>query len=911
MKRRKHPLDHLADDIRDHIDRETEDNIALGMEPSEARAAALRKFGNVTRATENTRAVWAVEWLEQFRQDLSYALRTMAGNRMFTAMVVVSLALGIGANVAIFSFLDTLLLRPLPVRDPDSLVSLHWHTRTTAWPEFTIRGQGVFYRDEGGLTGINLPFAAYELFRGQDQFFSSVAAHTSTGADDLNVVIDGEARMQAGQRVSGNFFETLGVPPAVGRWIQPADDQPGAPLVTVVSHAMWRNRLGGSSDAIGRQIRINNHIVTVIGVAPPGFRGPGFAMFEKGRDLYLPLYTPALVDLVLLQANNDPRYTDPNHYWVELLARLRPGVYREQAEQALNPLFQQFIQGSEPGGKQVALPLLMAKHGGRGSPGLQLNYGQQVWILTILVSLILAIACANVANLLLARGAARQRELAVRLSVGASRGRVIRQLLTESVLLSVLGGAGGIAVAFWGIRFLTALLSNGRGNFLLDPDLNWRVLSVAVAVSIATGLLFGLAPALKAARVDVFPILKGARIAAAPRKGRVQLSHILVAGQISISIALLMAAGLFVRTLINVRLQSVGFDPRNVLLATTELNIAGYMGDDAAKIRLYGDLRSRLASLPGVRAVSESEVSMFLNLRRSLAIRVPGVETPKVTTFGNGIGPRFLSTMGVPLLLGREIDERDVTGARPVAVINEAFAQTYFPGKNPLGQHFNYVVNEKTVRDYEIVGVVGNVRTYSLKRETVPYLWLPYTADTRFIYGMTFAIRTEGDPLRLANAVRRVARDIDEHLPLTIETQQHQLEAASRDEEMFATLAGGFAALALVIACVGLYATVAYNVNRRTNEIGIRMALGARGGSVLWMIVRQVFVMAVAGLAVGVPATLLAGRFIKSFIYGLEPHDPATMAWTIAILLVAVTIAASIPARRASRIDPMVALRHE
>lgn len=909
MKRRKHPLDHLAADIRDHIDRETEDNIVRGMEPSEARAAALQKFGNITQAAEDTRAVWTVEWFEQFRQDLRYALRSMVGNRMFTAMVITSLALGIGANVAIFSFLDTLLLRPLPVRDPDSLVSLHWHTRTTAWPEFTIRGQGVFYRDEGGLTGINLPFAAYELFREQNQFFSNVAAHTSGGADELNVVIGGEARIQAGQRVSGNFFDTLGVPPATGRWIQPADDQPGAPLVSVVSYAMWINRLGGSQDAIGRQIRINNHMVTVIGVAPPDFRGPGFAMFEKGRDLYLPLYTPALVDPVLLRANDDPRYTDSNHYWVELLARLRPGVCREQLEPALTPMFQQFIQAVEPGGKQVALPSLMAKPGGRGSPGLQLNYGQQVWILTILVSLILAIACANVANLLLARGAARQRELAVRLSVGASRGRIIRQLLTESVLMSVLSGATGIAVAFWGMQFLTALLSNGQENFLLAPDMNWRVLSIAIAVSITTGLLFGLAPAWKATRIDAFPVLKGTRIAGASRRGRLQLSHILMAGQISISVVLLAAAGLFVRSLVNVRWQDVGFDPRNVLLASMEPKIAGYT-DVPERLRLYADLRERLAALPGVRAVSESEVAMLLNLRRSMAIRVPGHETPKATTFGNGIGPRFLSTIGVPLLLGREIDEHDVTGALPVAVVNEEFAQTYFPGRNPLGQHFHYIVDEKLVRDYEIVGVVGNVRTYSLKRMAA-YLWIPYTADTRFSPGMTFAIRTEGDPLRLANTVRRVARDIDERIPLTIETQQHQLESASRDEEMFATLASGFAFLALSIACVGLYATVTYNVNRRTNEIGIRMALGARSGSVLWMIVRQIFVLAAAGLAVGIPATLLAGRFVKSFIYGLEPHDPATMAWTIAILLAAVAIAAGIPARRASRIDPMVALRHE
>ncbi len=879
--------------------------------------AGRKQFGNVTRVQEESRAAWGWRLVEQLGQDLRYAGRTMAAHRLFTALVVVSLALGIGANTAIFSFVDALLLRPLPVQDPDSLVTLHWHTK--AWPQFPIRGGGTWYRDLGGVTGANLPYAALDLFGEQNRFFSSVIGYSSWGADELNVVAGGEARVVAGQRVSGNFFETLGVRPAAGRLIQPDDDRPGAPLVAVISHAMWVSRFGGSAAAIGRPMRVNNHRVTVIGVTPPGFRGPGFMLFEKGRDLYLPLHTPALVDTELLRAANDPRYTDDGYYWVEVAARLQPGVRRQDAARALEPLLQRFVsqvdgpatrnRANLDASQPVTLPSFLVKPGGRGSTALTLQYGQQIWILMTLVALILAIACANVANLLLARGTARQRELAVRLSVGASRGRVIRQLLTESVWLAVLGGAGGVAVAVWGMRFLTALLGGGQENFLLAPELNWRVLAAAAAVSVVTGLLFGLAPALRATRLDVFPTLKESRAGVAPRRFRLRPGQALVAAQIAISLLLLVAASLFLRTLANVRWQDVGFDARNVLLLRTDPAIAGYT-EDAGRIRLYADLRAKLAALPGVRAVSESEIGLLEGIRRSMDIRVPEADShPEVTTFANGVGPRFLSTMGIPVLAGREIDERDVAAGLRVAVVNQQFAETYFPGQYPVGRRFQYVVEEEAW-DYEVVGVVGRVRTDSLRR-SFAYFWLPYTADTRFDDRMSFAMRTEGDPLGLAAAARRVVRDADERLPVEIETQQHRLDAVSREEEMFATLAGGFALLALGIAGVGLYGSVAYTVARRTNEIGIRMALGAQRGRVVWMVVRQVAMLIGVGLAIGVPAALAGSRFVASFLYGLEPTDPLAMAAAVGILLVAAAMAAAVPARRASRIDPMTALRHE
>ncbi len=899
LLRRRDKEAELREELQFHLEEEAEQHRAEGLDSAAASHAAKRELGNLTLVQENTRSAWGWTMLEQFAQDLRYALRTMSANKAFCALAILSLALGIGANTAIFSFMDSILMRSLPVSDPESLVVLNWHAKSAKWGSFVMHSiNGNTYDDpKSGTTAGIFPFPAFELFGKADSIFSSVFAyHPARG---LNVIFKGNADLENGEYVSGDYFRGLAVTPAAGRLIIPDDDRTGAPPVVVISFALSQRRFGGPANAAGQSILINSTPFVVAGVTPPGFFGvdPGAA-----PDVFLPIHVEATGDL----------YTDPNYYWTQIMARLRPGVSLLQARAVLGPSFHQWVATTaSTDAERANLPELRVDPGATGLDSLRREYSKPLYVLLALAGLILAIACANVANLLLARAAARRREIALRLSVGAGRFRVVRQLLSESLLLASLGGVLGVLFAIWGVRFLTVLLANGQTNFTLHAELNWHVLSVAIALSLLTGVLFGLAPALQSTRVDVITAMKEVRAGGTSASRRVGLSHVLVVGQIALSLLMLVAAGLFVRTLTNLESIELGFNRENLLLFELNARKAGHQDPEIAAF--YGDLQKRFSTIPGVHDVSLSNQPL-IEAGFGLSHLIHGKQ-PDPSNRMLLVGPGFFRTMQIPIVAGRDIDEHDQPGSKGVAVVSELFAKLNFGDENPLGQQVRLrgdIKHPETARDMEIVGICKNVRYGGLTGKARPVVYLPYNQGYPRLQEMVYELRTTGDPLRHVNAVREIVHEADSLVPVShVKTQVAEIDQTINQEIVFAELCTAFAILALVIACVGLYGTVSYNVARRTGEIGIRMALGARRGNVVWMVLRGVLVLAIVGLAISIPTALVTTKFVASFLYGMKPNDPAAMTVAVTILMSAALVAGFLPAQKASRIDPMVALRHE
>ncbi|HEV2381984.1 MAG TPA: ABC transporter permease [Terriglobia bacterium] len=893
----------LREELQFHLEETAEERKAEGLPEEEALWAARRELGNLAVVRERTREVWGWRLLEEFGQDLRYAARTMLHNRAFSALAVLSLALGIGANTAIFSFLDSLLLRPLPVADPDSLVMLTFHMRGG------MRGsvfRSVHGRTDGdaktGLTSGIFPYDAYELARREDAVFSSVFGRYSPG--DLHLTIAGQGEMAHAEYVTGDYFRGLGVVPAAGRLILPDDDTEGAPGVTVLSYRIAQGRFGSAANAVGRTILVDSVPFTVAGVAPLAFLGvdPG-----QAPDVYLPMHAS------LLLAQPRPAaawFADGNMYWIYILARLRPGVKLAQAQAQFAGLFHEWVASTaHTQGEFQDLPALAIKQGGRGLDSVRWDYAKPLWILTVLVALILAMACANIANLLLARSHGRAREMAIRLSIGAGRPRLVRQLLTESVLLAGWGGVLGIAVAFWGIRFLQVLFVNTNTGTTLRAELNWDVLAAAAGLSLLTGILFGLAPALRSTRVDVTPALKESGIGVPRGRGRrsslqVSLGHLLMVSQVAITLVMVVAAGLFVRTLENLRSVALGFQPENVLTFRLDARQAGHRDPEIAMF--YENLRERFAALPGVRSASLTDIPLIGD-NWVTGVGVSGGEL--LSTNLMAVGPDFFSTTEIPILRGRGIDEHDGAQSLLVAVVNQRFVELRCGGRNPVGLVLTMRYRPQKI---EIVGVSGDARYLSVKSEMSPVVYLPFGQGVLPVDDMTYALRTAASPLGLAAAVRDVVRRVDPRLPVTdLMTETAQIDRTVSQEIAFAHLCAAFAMLALAIACVGLYGTVSYTVARRTGEIGIRMALGAPRGVVVRMILRGVVGVTAAGLAISLPATIVVSKLVQSFLFGVKPNDPASLVAAAAILTGSALLAGYLPARKASRIDPIAAIRDE
>jgi predicted permease len=868
-------------------------------------------LGNLTLAAEDARAAFTWTPLERLVQDVRYTLRAMRRQKAFTALVVVSLALGIGANTAIFSFMESVLLRPLPVRDPDALVVMKWRAKGYALATSGMSwstGGSSFDEATGTLSSI-FPYAALQAFDDAGDIVDTAFGYFS--ATRLAVTANGETEPVKGLYVSGQYFYGMGIAPAAaGRLIHAGDDDPASAAVAVISHRLGLRRFGHPAAAVGQTIRINDKPFVVIGVAPPAFFGA-----EPGAipDVYVPMRA----DTILESAASAGKYTDSGYFWVEIMARLKPGVSVAEAQAALAPRFHQFVAGLATADEQRQdLPALVVQSGATGLDSLRRRYAQPIYILTGMVGLILLVACSNIASLLLSRAAARRREIAVRLSIGASRGRVVRQLLTESVLLASIGGALGVAIAWWGIRVLTQLLANGRDNFTLHAELNWAVLGATLALSLVTGLLFGLAPALQAARVDVAPALKDVRAGSGPlRPRRLMAGQTLVVAQLVLSLVLLIAAGLFGRTLAKLHAIELGFDRENVLLFAIRPSTIGYRGPELSM--LYERLRGELGRLPRVQSVSLSTAPLPMGggtMGPVVFVDAPspsrGPDEPSPSAVYATVGPAFFTTMRIPVS-GRDFADGDTAGAPKVAIVNRRLAaMSGLP--NPIGRTIAIDTRAVDTGRYEIVGVVEDALAFALKEEKRPVVYFTYLQLSRPPGQMTYEIRTVGPPLTLAAAVRQTVRDVDARLAIhDLETQSAHVDQAISTEITLARLCAAFAALALAIACVGLYGTVSFAVARRTHEIGIRMTLGAQRQRIRWMILRDVLVLTTVGLAIGIPLALAGSRYVRAFLYGIEPHDPAAIGIALAALVICGLMAGLVPARRASRIDPMAAMRHE
>jgi macrolide transport system ATP-binding/permease protein len=892
----------LREEMELHLAEKAAELQADGMTAERAKAEARRRFGNVGLKHEASREIWMTRFLSELGQDVRYGCRTLIANKAFSALAVLLLALGIGANTAIYSFMEAILLRSLPVGDPESLVVLNWRSRppqnaSKQWVHVVQGVQGMFWPGDKGMlvTGI-FPYGAFETLRADNTVLSTLFGYFN--GLNKTLAIRGQATSVGAEYVTGEYFRGLAVSPVAGRLIRSEDDRPGASPVAVISFATSQNRFGGPPNAIGQSILVDNIPFTVIGVAPPEFFGVDPA---TAPALYLPLHTNVLTD----GTRAERMYGDGNFYWIEMMGRLKPGVSMAQAQAALAPRFHQWVATTaKTDGERAKLPALILNLGAEGLGSLRRQYSKPLYVLLAMVGLILAVACANIANLLLARAAARSREMAVRVSLGAGRFRVVRQLLTESVMLASIGGALGILFAIWGVRSLTFLLSRGQENFTLHAELNWHVLTVTATLSVVCGLLFGLAPAIQSTRPDVMPALKNGR-GSGPRR---RAQHVLVVAQIAISFLILFVAGLFVRTLDKLHSVELGYAREHILLFSLNARQAGHR--DPEMTTFYADLRKRLESIPGVSSATLSHSSIISAGHAGKAYRGT-MKIGAVTVEGASVmvaGPRFLTTMQIPILTGREIDDRDQASSMPVAVISERLARTYFGNENPVGRRITFVDDN---RDLEIVGVSANLRYGGLKDEGSSMT--VFTAASQFSPDLvTYALRTAGDPLSYVGSVHEVVRNADSRIPVThVVTQAAEIDRTINRELTFAKLCTGFAVLTLLIACVGLYGTMSYNVERQIGEIGTRMALGAQRGAVVWMVLRRVLTLAAVGLAVSVPAVLIASRLVKSFLFETRPNDPGTLALAGVVLVSAAILAGYAPARRASRIDPLAALRHE
>src|SRR5688572_13581468 len=711
--------DEVREELAFHLAREIEERRAAGLSEDEARWAAQRDLGNEARLREDARAIWTWRPLDELSQDLRFAFRTLFKTRAVAVFAILSLALGIGANTAIYSFMDAILLRSLPIGDPQSLVVMSWRSKPFSMRDndFVMRGMdGSTYRYSGGIESRIFPFQSYErLQEVSAPVLSSLFAHKQ--ARRLNVLIRGEAELSDAEYVTGNFFGGLGVSPAVGRLIVMDDDRRGAQSVAVVSHGYGERRFGSAANAVGQQILINNLPFTVVGVTPPEFFGVDPAATP---GLYLPLQSEPL-----FEPDSAGKYANANWYWLEMMGRLQPGVSMAQAQAVLAAPFAGWVMTTTANDAQRAnLPVLHIVEGAGGLDTLRRRYSKPLYVLLAMVGLILALACANTANLLLARATVRRREIAVRLSIGAGRFRLIRQLLTESLVLAAISGALGILIAIAGTRLLTVLLANGDVAFTLHADLNQRVLSITVSLSMLCGVIFGLAPAIQSTRPALVPALKDTGDGQLRRRGRwiprLGLQKALVVGQVSLLMLLLIAAGLFVQTVSNLHSVALGFNQDNVLLFELNAPQAGRPADTAAAF--YDDLRQRFVEIPGVRAVTLSHSSL-LRAGRGHPVRVDGV-IAEGTRFMQ-TGPGFFSTMQIAMLQGREIDERDGAASLPVAVISDEFARTFMANQNPIGRHIA-VFGGAMQREYEVIGVAATAKYGPIKTAIPPVIYVPY-----------------------------------------------------------------------------------------------------------------------------------------------------------------------------------------
>jgi predicted permease len=846
--------------------------------------------------------------LETFLRDLKYSLRMLARTPGFTAVAVLTLALGIGANTAIFTLLDQVLLRLLPVKDPQQLVLL------------TMRGH--HYGNNWGGNAISYPM--FRDFREHNEVFSDMFCRFPAAA---SLSFGQQAERVAVELVSGTYFSTLGVNPALGRILTPEDDlvPSGHPYV-VLNYNYWKSRFAGDPQIVGKSLILNDYKMTVVGVAQAGFDGVELGFSPK-------IFIPIMMQRQIIVGSPEDMLKERRNRWVNAFGRLKPGISQQQAKSALQPFMHSMLES------EVQMPAFShaSKYdrdeflkcwidvlpGSQGRSYVRSQLSTPLWVLMAITGAVLLIACANLANLLLVRGSGRSREIAIRLAIGASRPRIIAQLLVESLTLSALGGLAGLAFAFWADKALLQayLPSDSSGlNISSSPDL--RILLFNLAVTVLTGIIFGLVPALQTTRPNIVGTLKD-QAGAVVGGGHHRLRKALVVAQVTLSLLLLIAAGLFVRSLSNLRNLGPGFPADKLVGFNIDPSLNGY---SAERMKVfYQQLSDALRSIPGVQSVGLANVRILEGDEWDSGMSVEGFNPAKpdehAQPFMNQISPNYFATLGAPIVAGRDFtinDTHDVkhgpeawNWSSTTVIINEKFAKKYFAGRNPLGLHIGFGTDPGTPVDMEIIGVVKDFKYTSLRDEIPEQAFLPYLSS-RILGGMTVYLRTMGDPNQAMSAVRSKVRDMDPNLPIfDMRTTEVQINNSLSTERMIASLSAVFGFLATLLAVIGLYGVMAYAVAQRIREVGIRMALGAARGNVIWMVMREVLLLVSIGVTAGVTASLALTRVVQSQLFGLTPHDPQTLVLATVALAMVACAAGYVPAFRASRLDPMAALRYE
>jgi len=873
----------MAAEFESHLQMEIDDNLRAGMTPAEARRQALLKTGGLALAQENYRARRGLPFIGTLLGDLQYAGRLLRRSPGFTFVAVLSLALGIGANTAIFTIINAVMLRSLPVEDPSRLVQIK-------------RG------DSPILTN-----PIWEQIRDRQQAFSGVLAYADTKFD---LADGGESQFAHGIWASGDFFRVLGVAPAAGRMFSAYDDRRGAPALAVLSYDFWQRRYGGDSNAIGKTIRLNRVPFQIVGVAAPWFKGLDV---DHAFDVAIPLANEPLLhaDFSMLDARSA--------WWLRVLGRLRPGESIAQASERMRLLSPAISENTVPANWEPkdrteylkSVYKLSPAAGGFSQTGRQ--YRTALLTLMAIVGLVLLIACANVANLLLARASAREREFAVRLALGASRMRVVRQLLTESLLLSVLGALGGFLLALSGSRALIRLISTAADPLAIDLSPDWRVFGFTIAAALFTALLFGLAPALRATQMELEQSLKENARGAVAGSSRFNLGKALIAGQVALSLVLLIAAGLFVGTLRNLLTVDTGFVRQNVVVVNVDAGHAAL--PKPQRIAAYTQMLERLRNVNGVAAAASSMIVPLSGSAWDSYVHAEGYTstTPAdLDVFLNRVSPGYFRTMRTPLLRGRDFNEHDDSHSPRVMILSESTARHFFGSQNPVGK--TAAIEEPDVKPaplYEIIGVVKDAKYAEVDE---PRRWTGFVAsgqDPDPFSTISFEVRSQLPAERLIPSLRTAISHVSPAASLEFKNLEVDVNDTLLRPRVVALLAAAFGLLALVLAMVGLYGVTSYSVARRKGEIGIRMALGEQRQSVTWLMLRDVFLLLVLGLMIGLGAALAAGRLVASLLYGIQPNDPLRLSAAMLVLAVATAVAAYLPARRAARLDPMTALREE
>jgi predicted permease len=885
----------LDDEMQFHLNEQIAENIASGMNPQDARHAAMRLFGNSTSIKEEARETWGWVWWDQFAQDLRYGFRSLRKSPLFTTIAILTLALGIGANTAMFSLLDQVVLRLLPVSHPEQIV--------------IVRETGNHFGNSYGPNTMSWPM--FEDLRDHNQVFSGMfcrfPATVNIGLADRSVQISAEL-------VSGQYFSILGVGAALGRTIGPDDDSiPDSAPVAVLSYSFWRSYFDGDPKIVGRTIALNGNTMTVIGVAQPGF--DGVELGEPSR-----VFVPIMMKTEMTPHSDGLKDRRRRLSWVTAYGRLKPGVTQQQAELSLQPLLQgilelearqpEFARSATAEDRQVFLRNRIKLMPGSDN-GLRDYMRKPLWLLLALTGAVLLLACSNLANLLLARATARERELAVRRAIGAGRARIVRQLLVESLLLSGVGAAAGLALAFLADRVLLHIYlpADAAAEFVISPIPDARVLAFVVGAMLLTSLFFGLLPAIRGSRTEMTMSLKD-RSGALSADGII-LRRVLVGAQVALSLLLLVGAGLFVRTLRNLETLGPGFPTDRLLTFRIDPSLNGYTDEQTKSF--YQRLEVNLQTMPGVASVGFSAMPLLKGYAWQNAIvgkdfeGAPIEQQPVLSE----VSPDYFTAVGIPLVAGRTFTTQDEASAR-YAVINETFAREFFPGRDPIGQLFGLVDDMQTViPDTQVIGVISDKKYRDLRETPPPQAYFHYVTGTHFRF-MNIYLRTNTDPRQIEDALRERMRQFDPRVPIVdLQTMDELIGFSLRTERLVASLSAVFGALATSLSIIGLYGVLAYVVMRRKSEIGIRMALGALKTDVIWLVMRELSILVAAGLLVGIPLTFALSSLVRSQLFGLEPHDPLTLTAAILGLTCVASLAGLIPALKASRIDPLQSLRDE